>query len=333
MNLEHDAPSPAPPSATPSATPSPPPSPAPGAAPLAGTRIVSLALNLPGPAALMRCRALGADCLKIEPPAERGGDPMRAFNAAFYAQLTEGIEVRVLDLKRPADLDALHAELARAELLLTSFRPSALAKLGLDWATLAARHPRLSQVAIVGFAGARADEPGHDLTYVAEAGLLDGARLPPTLWADMSGALMTVEAVLGALLAARRDGRGRYAEVALNDAARFCALPRAHGLTAPGRFLGGAHGGYNVFALGEDGALLAVAALEPHFAAGLARLVGLDDARALVSPAGVAAVRAWAARQTCADIARLAAAHDLPMSAVPAAGAAPAPGPAPNSEG
>jgi len=135
-------------------------------APLEGVRVLSLALNLPGPAALLRCRRMGATCLKLEPP---GGDPMGLYNRPAYAALHEGIEIRTLDLKTEAGQQQLHAELASTDVLLTSFRPSALAKLKLDWATLQARHPSLSQVAIVGAPGERAEEPGHDLTYLAEA--------------------------------------------------------------------------------------------------------------------------------------------------------------------
>ncbi|MBN8750144.1 MAG: CoA transferase, partial [Variovorax sp.] len=80
--------------------------PPPSFQPLAGVRVLSLALNLPGPAALMRCRAMGAECLKFEPPA---GDPMRHYNTTAYAALHAGVEVRTVDLKQ-ADGQALVAE-------------------------------------------------------------------------------------------------------------------------------------------------------------------------------------------------------------------------------
>ena len=72
---------------------------------LQGIRILSLALNLPGPAALMRCRAMGAACLKFEPPA---GDPMGHYNRAAYAALHEGVTVEAVDLKADAGRDRLH---------------------------------------------------------------------------------------------------------------------------------------------------------------------------------------------------------------------------------
>src|SRR4051794_34014020 len=114
-------------------------------APLHGIRILSLALNLPGPAALLRCRRLGAHCVKLEPPA---GDPMGRYNPAAYAELHEGVKVLQADLKAREGQALLQRELARSDVLLTSFRPSALHKLGLGWKELHARHPTLSQVAI-----------------------------------------------------------------------------------------------------------------------------------------------------------------------------------------
>src|SRR6185436_14082959 len=117
---------------------------------LQGLRILSLALNLPGPAAFMRCRRMGAECRKIEPLA---GDPMGAYNRGAYAELHEGVTVLQADLKSESGQQTLHDELARADVLLTSFRPSALRKLGLAWETLHAAYPALSQVAIVGAPG------------------------------------------------------------------------------------------------------------------------------------------------------------------------------------
>jgi crotonobetainyl-CoA:carnitine CoA-transferase CaiB-like acyl-CoA transferase len=141
--------------------------------PLRGVRVLSLALNLPGPAALMRLKAMGASCLKAEPPGPKAapagtsGDPMGQYNAQAYATLHKGIKVITIDLKSDKGQAALHRELARTDVLLTSFRPSALAKLGLGWKTLHKAYPALSVVAVVGAPGARAEEPGHDLTYLA----------------------------------------------------------------------------------------------------------------------------------------------------------------------
>ena len=212
--------------------------------PLQGTRILSLALNLPGPAALLRCARLGAECTKLEPlpqPGQPSADPMGIYSPAAYGELHQGVRVLHAHLKTDEGQAALHAELARTDVLITSFRPSALAKLGLGWEALQARYHRLSLVRIVGALGERAEEPGHDLTYQAEAGLLTGPQVPPTLFADMAGALMASEAVLQALLARGKQGTGVCIDVGLAEAAQWLALPLHWGLTTPQGDVGGAH--------------------------------------------------------------------------------------------
>jgi alpha-methylacyl-CoA racemase len=287
--------------------------------PLRGVRVLSLALNLPGPAALMRLKAMGATCVKAEPPGPKGapvgtsGDPMGQYNRAAYATLSEGIKVVTMDLKSDQGQAALHKELARTDVLLTSFRPSALDKLQLGWKALHKRHPSLSVVAIVGAPGARAEEPGHDLTYLAEAGLVTGLELPATLFADMGGALMASEAVLKAMLAQKTAGKPSFQEVALSDAAAWLALPRNWGLTQPSGAVGGAHAGYRVYPC-KDGRV-AVAALEPHFAAALCAAAGvpLTNPRALFEPETHAVIAAFLRGQTRRQLDQLALERDIPL--------------------
>ena len=290
--------------------------------PLRGVRVLSLALNLPGPAALMRLRAMGATCTKAEPPAPKGapagtpGDPMGQYAVGAYATLHAGVKVISIDLKTDKGQAALHKALASTDVLLTSFRPSALAKLGLGWKALHKRHPALSLVAIVGAPGARAEEPGHDLTYLADNGLVTGLDLPPTLFAAMGGALMASEAVLKAVLAQRlgNSGRGSFQEVALSEAAAWLALPRAWGLTLPMGAVGGAHAGYKVYPC-KDGRV-AVAALEPHFAAALCAAAGVpaSSSRALmIAPATHATIAAFLLTQTCQQLDQLGLEKDIPL--------------------
>ncbi|OOG57651.1 CoA transferase [Polaromonas sp. C04] len=278
--------------------------------PLKGIRVLSLALNLPGPAALMRCRQMGASCIKLEPPS---GDPMGHYNKAAYAQLHEGVKVSSADLKTEAGQKALHRALASADVLLTSFRPSALEKLKLGWKALHKQYPGLSQVAIVGAPGARAEEPGHDLTYLADNGLVGGLALPPTLYADMGGSLMASEAVLQATLAQRAKGKGVFIEVALSSAAGYLALPRSWGLTLPTGSVGGAHAGYRVYPC-RDGRV-AVAALEPHFAAALCAAAGVAsaDMRAMFAPTTHQAIAAFLLTRTRRQLDKLAAEKDIPL--------------------
>lgn len=307
--------------------PSAPPSSAPVTShsirPLKGVRILSLALNLPGPAALMRCRAMGASCVKIEPPAPSGMprgtscDPMASYSPAAYQVLQQGIQTRSADLKTEKGRAVLQRELARADVLLTSFRPSALNKLGLGWKALHTTYPQLSMVAIIGAPGLRAEEPGHDLTYMAENGLVTGLDLPASLYADMGGSLVASEAILQVRLQQLQKGRSVRLEVALSEAAGYLGLPLAWGLTTPGTAIGGGHAGYRVYAC-KDGRV-AMAALEPHFAARLACAAGLandlaDAQRINMSAAPTHAdIASFLAGKTRKQLDALALAKDLPL--------------------
>jgi crotonobetainyl-CoA:carnitine CoA-transferase CaiB-like acyl-CoA transferase len=238
--------------------------------PLDGIRIITIALNLPGPAASRRLVAMGASVIKVEPP---GGDPMAAYHPEWYAALSAGQDVRRHDLKTGAGLEALEALLGRSDLLLTSSRVSALRRLGMDWEALRGRHPGLSQVAITGYPGAWSDRTGHDLTYVAAEGLLAPPDMPRTLIADLAGAERAVAAVL-ALLLARERGRGPgYLEVPLAEVARDLAEPLRVGVTRPGGLLGGGFPGYALYRA-SDG-WIAVAALEPQFLRSLEQEAGV----------------------------------------------------------
>jgi alpha-methylacyl-CoA racemase len=282
---------------------------------LKGVRVLSLSLNLPGPAALMRCKAVGATCVKLEPPS---GDPMGLYNPKAYAELQAGVRIAKADLKTELGQRALHRELAKTDVLLTSFRPSALKKLGLVWKDLHKQYPQLSVVAIVGAPGARAEEPGHDLTYMAENDLIPGLELPASLYADMGGSLMATEAVLQAVLTQRTKSKAVYLEVALSEAAAYIGLPRTWGLTKPGSAVGGGHAGYKVYAC-KDGRV-AVAALEPHFAASLCALAGvnMESMKTMFSPKTHEAIAVWMASKTRKQLDILAVQHDIPLHTLPA---------------
>ena len=279
--------------------------------PLQGVRVVTLALNLPGPAAIMRLAQMGASCTKINPPA---GDPM--FNSApeAYAMFHKGVKGKTLDLKSEAGQTVMHALLANTDVLLTSFRPSALTKLGLSWKTLRKLYPALSLIEIVGAPGPLAEIPGHDLTYQAEVGLVNGMDLPPSLFADMGGALMASEATLKAVLSLKSSGKGSRHEVALSEAAAWLAMPRRLGMTMPKGSVGGAHAGYRVYAC-KNGRV-AVAALEPHFAASLCEAAGVPFShpyKDMFKPSTHTAIESFLASQTRQQLDKLATAKDIPM--------------------
>jgi crotonobetainyl-CoA:carnitine CoA-transferase CaiB-like acyl-CoA transferase len=271
---------------------------------LQGIKIVSLALNAPGPVAAARLTRLGAEVTKVEPP---GGDATSKVAPKWYESLCHGQTVLRLDLKDPdgrAELDSL---LAKADLLLASFRPSALQRLGLDWKSLHARHPRLCFVGIIGHAPPDEERSGHDLTYQADFALLRPPQMPPTLFVDLAGAERAVSMALALLNRAARKGEAGCTWVSLYDCARDLAAPIQAGLTVPGGLLGGGYPLYG-FYQANDG-WIAIAALEQHFAERLLAELGLKK------PDRAELERIFLQR-SAADWESWAAERDLPIAAV-----------------
>jgi alpha-methylacyl-CoA racemase len=240
---------------------------------LQGVKIVSLALNAPGPVAAARLTKLGADVTKVEPPT---GDAIKTAAPAWYESLCQGQTVLRLDLKSPEGRSKLDELLAQADLLLASFRPSALQRLELDWESLRARHPKLCFVGIIGYPAPFQERTGHDLTYQSDLGLLRPPQMPPTLFVDLAGSERAVSMALALLNRAARGGGAGCAWISLHECARDLAAPFKAGLTASGGLLGGGYPLYG-FYRANDG-WIAIAAVEPHFAEKLLKELGLKKA-------------------------------------------------------
>jgi crotonobetainyl-CoA:carnitine CoA-transferase CaiB-like acyl-CoA transferase len=272
----------------------------------------------------MRLQAMGAKCTKLEPIAPSSlhtADPMGIYKPAAYDLMHKGLKVLQADLKSERGQKVLHKQLAQTDVLITSFRPSALVKLGLAWTALHKRYPTLNVVSIVGAPGERAEEAGHDLTYQADNGLLNGLEMPASLYADMGGSLFTTEAVLQALLLRQRpgksQGKGVFQEVALSDASAYLALPRTWGLTTPQGDVGGAHAGYKIYPC-KNGRV-AVAALEPHFAVRLCEVAALPKqvANQMHKRSTHDSIAQFFATQTRAQLNKLASTRDIPLHTLP----------------
>lgn len=272
--------------------------------PLADLRIVTLALNLPGPVAAARLRDLGAQVTKIEPPV---GDPLARGCPEWFRALHENVTIIPLNLKDSRERDRLFALLQTADLLLTSSRPKALERLGLAWGDLHDRFPRLCQVGIIGHVPPHEDRPGHDLTYQASLGLVDPPRLPRSLLADLGGAEESVAAALALLLARERGQESQIVYVSLAEAAARFALSYFYGLTSPGGLLGGGWPGYNLYEAADG--WIAVAALERGFAERLVRELKIES---LTHEFLAQAFR----QRTARDWESWAILHDLPIQAV-----------------
>lgn len=268
-----------------------------GRGPLAGVVVVSLAVNLPGPLAAARLSSFGATVTKVEPP---DGDPLAVAAPSWYAELIAGQHLVNLDLKSPPDRARLEDELAGADLLLTAMRPSALLRLEL---VESVRRQRVAHVEIVGSDGDDAERPGHDLTYQAAHGTIAPPAMPLVPVADLLGAERAVSTAFAALRG-RERGEPATWRVPLEDAAHSAAAAVRHGLTGPGAPLGGSVPSYSIYR-SADGHV-AVAALEPRFAARLGEHIGSSREEL---------TRAFAARPSD-HWERLGATLDIPIVAV-----------------
>ncbi|MBC7898000.1 MAG: CoA transferase [Cytophagaceae bacterium] len=258
--------------------------------------LVSIAQNAPGPLACARLRVAGAQVTKVEPP---GGDPMLALSPSWHAEMHRDIPIEVLDLKADDGRERFLQLLANADVLMTSQRPAALARLGLDPERLFAHAPDLRLLRIVGSTAAP-DVPGHDLTYQAATGLL-GETMPRTLLADV---LASERAYAGVLELLPRPA-GSVLDVGLVESLDSALAPLRHGLTLPDGVLGGAAPRYRIY--DTRAGRIAVGALEPHFARALWERLGAQRGEAL---------DAHFLQRTAEEWEAWAISHDLPIVAV-----------------
>ncbi|MEY1662358.1 CaiB/BaiF CoA transferase family protein [Isoalcanivorax beigongshangi] len=245
-------------------------------APLTGIRVLDLTRLLPGPLCTQHLADLGADVIKIEDTG--AGDYVPGELRAQVNRNKRGLR---LDLKNDAGRELLRQLVADADVLVEGFRPGAMARLGLDYSSLAAINPRLVYCSISGYGAdsALAHAPGHDLNYCALSGVAhqvgvdaDTPALSNLPLADLIGGTLTALAgIQAALFDAQRTGQGRFVDTSITDGVLAHAvmplMARAqHGSTpAPGKdTLSGALPCYGFYRT-SDGRFMAVAALEKKF--------------------------------------------------------------------
>ena len=304
--------------------------------PLAGIVVVDLSRHLPGPLVGRLLRDLGARVIKVEEP--RAGDPVRqappfvAGESALAGILLAGVESLALDLKRQEARGVLHDWLARADVLLESFRPGTLARLALAPDALRQRYPGLVICSVSGWGqdGPWAGRAGHDLTYQAVAGVVGTTgAMPAAPMADIVGAWSATTSILAALLERARTGEGAWLDASLTDAAVHSNLAAWASTASPGARRGlGLSGSMPCYRLYEtsDRELLAVACLEPHFWEAFCAAAGREDLRKLQYDPSETAHRRVARvfrERSLAEWTERLAPHDLPVEpvAVPAVAA------------
>lgn len=224
-------------------------------------KIVSTALNLPGPLAVQKLQKMGAQVTKVEPPT---GDPLHHFYPEWYKEVNAHQDIIELDPKLPEGRHQLNELLNEADLIFTTQRPSTLATWGLDQPSLQKTYPNLSHIALLGYLPPRQDEPGHDLNFLTQAGLVQPPNLPLTLFCDMASVDRLVAATLALLWKREKSKQSLYHQVTLEQVAHDLAEPLLRGATQPKNGpLGGQLAGYNLYQ--TKNGWLALGALEPQF--------------------------------------------------------------------
>jgi alpha-methylacyl-CoA racemase len=251
---------------------------------LRDVRVLDLSRLLPGPFLSMVLADLGADVVKVEDP--RLGDYLRAFPPAKgglggrFLAINRSKRSLALDLKADLGRATLLRMVERADVVIESFRPGVMDKLGLGYQALCARNPGIVVCSISGYGqdGPYAHRAGHDLNYIALAGVLgmtgtrdSGPVMPGVQVADLAGgALWSATGILAALFARTRSGRGAHLDISMTEGALSLLIAELGNLdcgAAPGRgaeLLNGGVACYGVYRTKDD-RYLALGALEPKF--------------------------------------------------------------------
>ncbi|MBW7923391.1 MAG: CoA transferase [Burkholderiaceae bacterium] len=303
--------------------------------PLAGLRVVELHAIGPVPFAGQLLRSLGARIVRVSPPTDPG---LGVRVPPQYDLLNIGKEERLLDLKDGAGIDALHVELADADVLLEGFRPGVLERLRLAPSALLDAHPRLVVGRLSGWGsrGRLAARAGHDINYLARAGVLAaiGPReqpvIPLNLVADFGGGAMhLLVGVLAKLVQRSITQRGGVAETSIL-AGTVGLTPMFYGLLAGSvwnlqrahNLLDGAMPFYRIYRCADD-RFVAVGPLEPKFYRELLDVTGLlgeidpkDQYRPQTWPATTAKFEQRFATRTRDEWARIADDRDACLAPV-----------------
>lgn len=265
--------------------------------PLQSIRILDLTRLLPGPFCTMMFADFGAEVIKIEEP--NVGDYARSFgpkvgvSSAFFHSLNRNKQTVSLDLKLAKDQEIFLEMVDTADVVVESFRPGVMKRLGLDYETLKKRNPSLVYCAITGYGqtGPYKNEPGHDINYISYAGLLNlmGERggqpvTPATTIADIGGgAFPATIGILISLLERKKTGKGQFVDIGMMDGVISFLQTVLPNYLATGQspkrgeqIFDGGRASYSVYET-KDGRYLSVGAVEEKFWRAFCHVLGCED--------------------------------------------------------
>lgn len=209
---------------------------------LKGIRVVDLSVFLPGPYLTKALADHGAEVIKVEPPGE--GDPVRHLGLAdgpstvYFRNFNRGKKSVVLNLKDPADREALLRLCDGADVFVETFRPGVMDRLGIGYGTVSARNPRIVYCSISAFGqdGPYRDRPSHDMGVEGVSGVLSVSQgrdgqpaIPAVPAADMVASLQGLAGILMALLRRQQTGQGDYLDISMHD----CMVSASANLLGP----------------------------------------------------------------------------------------------------
>lgn len=308
---------------------------------LTGIRVLDLTRTLPGPFASMLLADLGADVVKVEHPlggdSERQGFPRGPDGQAYrFGMINRNKRSIAVDLKTSEGQRLISELVATFDVVIEGNRPGVAKRLGVDYPTLSERNPRIVYCSISGYGqdGPYADLPGHDINYMAMAGLLRyfdagaGPRVPWLPIADIGGgALLAVTGILAALVARAISGVGEFIDLGMAEGALYWQQARAQWHLATGDDpvgnslpVTGGLPGYGTYET-RDGRWLSLGCLEPTFWASLCVLLDCPElTEARNNPSEFDEVQAnlikLIAQRDCDDWFELMQANDIPAAPV-----------------
>lgn len=263
---------------------------------LEGIRVLDMSRLLPGPYCTMMLADFGAEVIKIEAPGQ--GDYARTFGpflkdfGYWHLQLNRNKKSLVIDLKTEEGRETFYQLAKTADVVVESYRPGVLKKLGVDYATVSKLNPKIIYCSMSGYGskGPLAEQADHDIGYVSLAGItaMSGAKdgkpaIPGVLMADMNASMAAGMAIMVALHHAQQTGEGQEIDINLYNVA-MSLMPGAASLYFGSGFvaqrgnnwLTGENPNYNIYET-KDHRYMAVGCLEKKFWTNLCKAIGRPE--------------------------------------------------------